>query len=881
MNTRRMRLYRKTSALVMVLAVGALAVPADATTFNVDTTLDVPASAAAVAQGVCDDGQGECSLRAAIQVADAASSPSTIVVPAGTYTLTVPGVDESAALSNGVYAVEHVPDASKGDLNITRSMTIVGAGSDKTIIEWAAGSQQDRVFHIEVPASATENLTVTIQGVTVENGYVPAPLNLDASVPTAVVRIAWMGGGIAIGAGAEIQTIDSTATEGEEDGGGCGGGEDSGESGGKMGGGGACAGPEGHGGPGESESGATIQMVTLSDVRVLANHAGGEGGGIYNTGPITLDHVVIEGNSSDANGGGLYNDAVMLMKDSTIGATDAPNSAGNGGGLFETGFHTSVIERSAFVGNIASAGAGIAGRRMVLQIISRSTIAANTATDGGGGIQTNGRVELINATVAGNTVSGKAGKGGVGLNGFGPASQLPAGGMANAANFTLVNSIVAHNDYAGTTPVLKNCGGKGEGDPAARFYSMGHNIEDGDACGLTGTSDRINVNPMLGPLADNGGPTPTMALLPGSPAIDAGDSAQCPNDDQRGQMGRADGNVDGTFACDVGAYELFVHTGDLHIDDVTAPDQAYVGDSFAASATVHVDPTATAASTGVQMVSSPLPASMTLTAATITTPAGTQDCSTVSGVVTCEAGTLAPDQTATMTLSLKAAATAAAADITFSATQAAPLDLVPGNNAAIVRMGILGDANLNVSVRGASGSVTKGAATYISFSVGNAGPDTATNVRVGVALPGNVSFDSIDLPGATCTYDGTDSPATVICTVDSLAPEQTISGLLTVTAAADGTGTTTYSVDGAQRDVNLNDNTQTAPVSVASATPISSISEGGGGCASRPGGGFDPLLIVLALAGGLGLLRSGGRGRRAAGQDTGDVERARNDGPTR
>ena len=835
--------------LAIALALGACAVTADAATYDVNTTRDAPASATALAGGICDDGEGECSLRAAIQVADAATGPSTIVVPAGTYTLSVAGPDESPTFANGAFTVDHVPDPATGDLNITQSMTIVGAGSGETVIGWPAGSQEDRVFHIEVPPSATQNLTVTIQGVTVENGEVPSPVVLDASVPTAVVKFARMGGGIAIGAGAEIQIIDSTVTHGEEDEGGCGG----------KGGSGGCAGPEGHGGPGESESGATIQMVTLSDVRVLANHAGGEGGGIYNTGPITLDHVTLAGNSSDANGGGLYNDAVMLMRDSAIGTVAAPNTAGNGGGLFETGFHTSVIERSAFIGNTASAGAAIAGRRMVLQLISRSTIANNSARDGGGGIQTNGRVELTNATVAGNTVTGTPGNGGVGLNGFGPASQLPAGGRANASNFTLVNTILANNAYVGSSAVLRNCGGKGEGDPAARFYSLGHNLEDSSSCGLAASGDRSNLDPMLGPLADNGGPTPTMAPMAGSPAIDAGDGSACPNEDQRGQMGRADGNVDGVLACDVGAYEVFVHTADLHVDDVTAPDQTFVGDSFGVTATVHVDPAATTAATGVQIGSSVLPSSVTLDSASITTPAGTQGCSVATGVVSCDAGTLAPDATATMSLTLTAAAEDAAAAITFSTSEASPVDPNTGNNTAQVKLNLVGNANLNVQTPRPNATVTNGTHTITNFSVGNAGSAAATNVRVGITLPGNLAYDAIDFPGATCNYDGTDSPATVICLIDSLAAGQTISGQLTVTADAVGTGTTTFAVDAVQRDSALSDNATTSVLSVASATPVTTISGGSGGCTSRPGGGFDPTLLALGLAGALGMRRASGR----------------------
>ncbi len=848
---------RRALGLATAVALGATAV--HAATFNVNSTLDVPASAAAVSEGVCDDGEGQCTLRAAIQVADAASGPSTIVVPAGTYTLTVAGVDETAVQSSGVWSVQHAADPSRGDLNIVQSMTIVGAGSGQTVIGWAPGSKDDRVFHIEVAASGTQDLNVTLQGVTVQNGYVSAPQILDDSVPTAVVRLARMGGGIAIGAGAEIQTVDPTAVEGgEEDAGGCGGG------GGSMGGKG-CAGPEGHGGPGESESGATIQRVTLSDVQVIGNHSGGEGGGIYNTAPIVLDHVAVAGNSSDINGGGMYNDAAMLMRDSTIGAVASPNSAGDGGGLFETGFHTTVIERSAFVGNKASSGGAIAGRRMVSQVISRSTIADNVASDGGAAVMTNGRVQLINATVAGNSVTGKKGKVGAGLSGFGPASVQPSGGNANAANYTLVNTIVANNTFTSASPAaLMNCGGKGEGDTAARFYSMGHNLEDGDSCGLHAAGDRIDVNPMLGPLANNGGATPTMALMAASPAVDAGDSAACPNEDERGQLGHADGNLNGTFECDIGAYELFVESADLHIEGVGGPDTVYLGDTFGVSATVHVAPDATAPSTGVQMTSSTLPSSVKLSSATVTTAAGTQSCAESSGVVTCNAGTLAPDETATMSLILSADAENSAADFKFSTTQASPVDPDPNNNAAEVKVDEVGNANLAVRSRGAS-AVLLGGAGYASFTVFNSGPGTATGVRLGVTLPGNATFGSIDLPGATCTYDGTDLPASVLCTLESIPPGQTLSGLLTVIGAADGSGSVTFAVDATQRDANLSDNQSLAPLSVSAAPAITdSVSyPGGGGCVSRPGGGFDPALIAIALGGGLGALLRGRRRTRA------------------
>jgi hypothetical protein len=79
--------------------------------------------------------------------------------------------------------------------------------------------------------------------------------------------------------------------------------------------------------------------------------------------------------------------------------------------------------------------------------------------------------------------------------------------------------------------------------------SNGHNLATDGTCNLVAAGDQANTDPVLGPLADNGGPTRTHALLPGSPAIDAADPGQCPVADQRG-IARPQGP-----SCDVGAFE--------------------------------------------------------------------------------------------------------------------------------------------------------------------------------------------------------------------------------------------------------------------------------------------------------------------------------------
>jgi hypothetical protein len=153
-------------------------------------------------------------------------------------------------------------------------------------------------------------------------------------------------------------------------------------------------------------------------------------------------------------------------------------------------------------------------------------------------------VTLTNATLSSNTASGVAGATG--------------GNLDPNAGVQLRNTILS----AGVaTAGHENCSGAAT--------SLGHNLEDTtpSQCGLSAPSgDRIGVNPMLGPLQVNGGPTQTMALLVGSQAIDAGDNPGCPATDQRG-LGRPLG-----AACDIGAYEV-------------APGAAITGQASAISTT--------------------------------------------------------------------------------------------------------------------------------------------------------------------------------------------------------------------------------------------------------------------------------------------------------
>ena len=116
--------------------------------------------------------------------------------------------------------------------------------------------------------------------------------------------------------------------------------------------------------------------------------------------------------------------------------------------------------------------------------------------------------------------------------------------MFNASTIRVANTIIAAASTGG------NCGGND-------IISGNRNIDTDATCELDGPSDQEGVDPLLGPLADNGGAAPTHSIGGNSPAIDVGNASICPEVDQRGLPRPADGNGDGNAVCDIGAYEFF------------------------------------------------------------------------------------------------------------------------------------------------------------------------------------------------------------------------------------------------------------------------------------------------------------------------------------
>jgi len=232
---------------------------------------------------------------------------------------------------------------------------------------------------------------------------------------------------------------------------------------------------------------------------------------------------------------------------------------GAGGGI--TVFIANLnLTDSAVVGNISGMGSGginitaFSGSNSVVAI-TRSTISGNPS----GAIFNEGSLTVTNSTVSGNTVAGGGFGGGIrAASGTttvvnstisnnvaisGAQTAIQGGISAAGGSVSLQNTIVAGNTRSDSTPA----------DVTGAVTSLGHNLIGNTSGGSGfGMSDLTNVNPLLGPLLNNGGVTQTQALLPTSPALNAVPTtgAGCPATDQRG-VSRPQGN-----ACDIGAYEL-------------------------------------------------------------------------------------------------------------------------------------------------------------------------------------------------------------------------------------------------------------------------------------------------------------------------------------
>ncbi len=618
--------------------------PTDAANFAVNSAVD--AVDQSPGNGACATLAGTCTLRAAIQEANALPGPDAVTLPVGTFRLGVTGAGENAAAT--------------GDLDVTQPITISGAGASLTVVD---GISADRVFH------AAPGSTLTLRQLTVRNGNEPGfGGGLAAeSAPVALENVAFVNNRSGNGGAVFAESAGLTVR----------GGEFAGNVGTVAGGAIVHAAstsaldvvgalfednraPDGDGGAVFYDGSGTVAIsgttfrrnlahvggalhvvgtgaVTLADTTIescrAADVASSAGGFAVVGARATLRNVTLRRNGSDGSGGGgtlvatgdvlvaggAVEDNVAadgdggLRLESTTGNVTVEgtavrrntaltfsggglrvqanagavalrdvlvedNAARDSGGAAVVAGGTVLVDGSRFLRNLATADVGgllvqagnaVAATNLLVQgnqaaalagasivtdqtvDVQRSTFADNVALDaaGGGLGLTNGAATLVNCTFSGNW----ARDAGAGLLATGNTVVVANGTFADNTSSTTGAAVAA---VGATVTVRASAIAAGPvASCVAAIASDGDNVDQDGSCGLAGPRDRVGVDPRLGPLADNGGPTPTHEPLSASPLIDAS-GGPCPTTDQRGIARPTDGDGDGTPACDVGAVEV-------------------------------------------------------------------------------------------------------------------------------------------------------------------------------------------------------------------------------------------------------------------------------------------------------------------------------------
>ncbi len=280
----------------------------------------------------------------------------------------------------------------------------------------------------------------------------------------------------------------------------------------------------------------TIQPAHGSAFRIF-DHTGGDlfitglhlsggtteenGGAIRSAGgSLTLDQVEISASTALGSGGAIYSEGTGLL---LVGVTVRGNSANAGGGIYTAPTMRPRIRESYLYGNTATSGGAVFATSVTL---TDSTVSGNSAASGGG-LWLEGDSLIINSTLAGNDAP------------LGAAVYFPslAVGQANIQSVTIAqntNGAALQSDGNSTLIVITssllgdNTGGN---CLALTLLSGGANLSSDTTCAsFTSPGDLLGINPLIAPLADNGGRTPTVALLPGSPAIDGSSDVLLPVD---------------------------------------------------------------------------------------------------------------------------------------------------------------------------------------------------------------------------------------------------------------------------------------------------------------------------------------------------------------
>jgi CSLREA domain-containing protein len=508
-------------------ATAALASNAEAADFVVDNTTDANS-------GSCTAASNDCSLRDAVDAANSAAGPDRVVFQSG--------------LTGSI-------ELTAGAIDIASPLQVLGPGYNNVHVD---ASGDSRIFSID--GSTAPGMAVTISGLRLRGGYVHnadggairsestnltiADSYLQESRAVADSAPLVRGGGVAAFGGSltvrgsfvvtnSVRGIPSAGRGGEIYAQGT---DALTISDTYLGGGWVDASDEGFGaGIGAVDAG----VVTIDHSKVLMNQfvQGGPqpvGSGLASVGAekATIDHSTFSSNNRVSVGGAVYSEEEPLE---VLNSTLSGNSADRGGGLASNNGSLQV-ENSTLSRNDAVVGGGVYSASGSLAV-RNSTLSGNTAVTYGGGVESdNGSLAILGSTLANNQ------------------ALLGGGAYVYAGESNMDNSILADNTaYYGAELYLASSSAN------VAFSLIEQPVYGGTLSELVPGSNKLGVDPQLGPLMDNGGPTETQRPALGGPAIDSGRSAGLTTD-QRGS-GRpfdipADANAAGGDGSDIGAVEL-------------------------------------------------------------------------------------------------------------------------------------------------------------------------------------------------------------------------------------------------------------------------------------------------------------------------------------
>jgi uncharacterized repeat protein (TIGR01451 family) len=600
---------------------------------------------------VTTDG-GAGSLRQAIINANAKPGPDTITLPAGTYTLTI--------------APTGSDDATTGDLNITDDLTINGAGAATTIID---GGALDGVFRV------TGNITANFSGVTIRNGGGVGPLVTKDGIKADL---------------ATINVTDSVVTGNVDDG----------------------------------------INTTSGNIMVTNSTLSNNGDGISTmSGTVTASGSTFSGNTFDgiSAGNGVMCTNCTFTNTGSDGISAGDNVTATGctfSGTTSDGISagSNVTSTNCTFTNTGSDGISAGGPVTVSGCTFTGTSSDGVSTGnnlmvtnsafsntGSNGISAGNNVTIIGSTISGSTDHG------ISCGSSLSITNSTISGNTNGiscGDVTLSFVTIANNEVLGISTGTMTIGNTilsapsgGMNYSGGTITSLGHNISSDHSCaaGFTKPGDLNNTNPKIGPLANNGGPTLTHALLPGSPAIDAASSVGAPATDQRG-VARPQGP-----GFDIGAFELEVAapSADLALTTFSAaPRSVLAGQTVTYTIAVQNKGPSSASNA---VLSVPIPDHTTFVS--FTAPAGWTPSTPAAGgtgSVTASRPSLAdkasasftlvvrvdPGTPANTTISAQASVSAVTADpstnnnaLTAMATVTAPVESIPPTVVALQRFG--------------------------------------------------------------------------------------------------------------------------------------------------------------------------------------------------